>query len=149
MIVVPMAEEWETKVKRSDPESECRGWQGSGGNKNKCCNCEVRAKLSHDPAPAKSLQQKRTPPSASSKARHLKPANRDFVTGLKQELRCAKTRAPMSALGQKRTHATAAIGRLILCKIQSRGGSTHQLPYRSGQRQRRLLSLLRLDSTAR
>jgi len=88
MIVVPMAEEWETKVKRSDPESECRGWQGSGGNKNKCCNCEVRAKLSHDPAPAKSLQQKRTPPSASSKARHLKPANRDFVTGLKQELRC-------------------------------------------------------------
>src|SRR6516164_4401174 len=44
---------------------------------------------SHDPAPAKSLQQKRTPPSASSKARHLKPANRDFVTGLKQELRCA------------------------------------------------------------
>src|SRR6516164_5763730 len=53
MIVVPMAEEWETEVKRSDPEPECRGWQGNGGNKNKCCNCEVSAELSHDPAPAK------------------------------------------------------------------------------------------------
>ena len=82
MIVVPMAEERETEVKRSNPESECRGWQGSGGNKNKCCNCEVSAELSHDPAPAK-ISATKTHTAICSSARES--LFRDLVN---QELRC-------------------------------------------------------------
>jgi hypothetical protein len=51
-MMVAMPEERHAKMKRSDPQSECRSrLRSEEENGGQCCNCQSSAELPHDSAP--------------------------------------------------------------------------------------------------